>query len=382
VTLILPYNPFTRPSLPLCSPIVTLFAPSSIHELADLLRIPGSHYLPCGSRTKVHWGFPRPAPYLSTVNLNQVIAYAPSDLTITVEAGLLYGELQKVLAEKGQFWPVDPLYPDQATVGGVIATADTGSLRHRYGGVRDLVLGIEFVRADGERAKGGGRVVKNVAGYDLMKLLTGSRGRLAVISQVTLRLYPSPPAIAQHLWTGDLPDIAALGDRILHSTLTPVAVDLLSPTLINQDTWGIEITWHGSHSEAQQATVSQWATPLTPLPPLSDLTSPWTAPGVLSKLGLLPATGIPVLHDLQSTFPAMRLQWHRRVGLGRLWLPTWDPQSFLEWRKRCHQAGGFLQLLAAHPDLLTQVDPEGIPAAQGILEHRLKQIWDPQGRFP
>jgi len=365
---------------------VSVFTPDSVHDLADLLRIPGSRYIPCGSRTKVHWGSPRVGSYLSTVNLKQVIAYAPSDLTITVEAGLRYAELQSILAEKGQFWPVDPLYPEQATVGGIIATADTGSLRHRYGGVRDLVLGIEFLRADGERAKAGGRVVKNVAGYDLMKLLTGSRGRLAVITQVTLRLYPAPQTVSQHLWVGDLTKVAALAEQMIHSTLTPAAVDLLSPALVNPnretDLWGIQITWHSAHIQEQETTLGEWAAPLTPHPPPPDLTTLWSCPGVLAKFGFLPASGIGILRDLHASFPGIRLQWHRRVGLGRLWLPTWDPQSLSQWRERCRQGGGFLQILAADPNLLLHIDPDGIPPVQQALEARLKHLWDPEGRFP
>ncbi|MEN9206122.1 MAG: FAD-binding oxidoreductase [Thermostichales cyanobacterium SZTDM-1c_bins_54] len=355
---------------------MTLLTPASIADIGELLRQPGARYIPCGSGSKCHWGSRGGGVYLSTARLNRVIAYAPADLTVTVEAGLKLQELQGILTTKGQFWPVDPLYPDQATVGGVIATADTGSLRYRYGGVRDLVLGIEFVRADGQVAKAGGRVVKNVAGYDLMKLLTGSRGRLALITQVTLRLYPLPRAIQQQLWLGSLMEVGSLADRLAQSTLTPAAVDLLSPALLDGHHWGIQVTWHGLVPELDR----DWIGALSAGVPLPDLTSPWPSQAVLVKFGIPPAAGIGILGDLIAAYPQACIQWHRRPGLGRLGLAAWDPESVGVWRRRLQQVGGFLQVLAA-PDWIKEVDPDGIPPAQQALEARLKQLWDPQGRF-
>lgn len=101
-----------------------------------------------------------------------------------------FSHLQKILANSKQFLAIDPTSQESATIGGIVATADTGSLRQRYGSVRDQILGITFVRSDGKIAKAGGRVVKNVAGYDLMKLFAGSFGTLGAIAQVTFRLYP------------------------------------------------------------------------------------------------------------------------------------------------------------------------------------------------
>ena len=123
-------------------------------------------------------------------NLNQVVEHGEEDLVITVQAGMKIKDLNNFLASKGQFLPIDPFFEEEATVGGVVATANNLSWRQRYGGVRDLILGLSFVRADGEVVKAGGKVVKNVAGYDLMKLFTGSYGSLGIITQVTFRLYP------------------------------------------------------------------------------------------------------------------------------------------------------------------------------------------------
>ncbi|HEY9883407.1 MAG TPA: FAD-binding oxidoreductase, partial [Thermosynechococcaceae cyanobacterium] len=160
--------------------------------------------LPCGAGSKLAWGGlvgglkdkekTLPLLVVSTERLNQLIDHAIGDLTVTVEAGMRFADVQATLATAGQYLPIDPAYPDHATIGGIIATADTGSLRQRYNGVRDLLLGVSIVRADGQVAKAGGRVVKNVAGYDLMKLFTGSYGTLGIITQATLRVYPLPEA--------------------------------------------------------------------------------------------------------------------------------------------------------------------------------------------
>jgi glycolate oxidase FAD binding subunit len=122
--------------------------------------------------------------------MQQLIEHAVGDLTVTVEAGMQFAHLQAQLAKLGQFLALDPDFPQSATMGGIVATASTGSLRQRYGSVRDQLLGINFVRADGQVASAGGRVVKNVAGYDLMKLFTGAYGTLGAISSVTFRVHP------------------------------------------------------------------------------------------------------------------------------------------------------------------------------------------------
>ncbi|WP_396135689.1 FAD-binding oxidoreductase, partial [Chamaesiphon sp. OTE_20_metabat_361] len=142
--------------------------PDRVAELADLVATANADRAPivvAGNSTKLDWGgiVAGAKSIVSTQKLDRLIAHAVGDLTITVEAGMEFDRVQEVLATAGQFLPLDPVYPDRATIGGIIATANAGSLRHRYGGVRDLLLGISFVRADGKIAKAGGRVVKNVA---------------------------------------------------------------------------------------------------------------------------------------------------------------------------------------------------------------------------
>ncbi|NET36908.1 MAG: FAD-binding oxidoreductase, partial [Cyanothece sp. SIO1E1] len=166
--------------------------------------------LVCGSGSKLNWGGLANGIDLviSTEKLDRLIHHAVGDLTVTVEAGIKFHHLQSVLSQAGQFLAMDPAYLESATLGGMIATADTGSLRQRYGGIRDMLIGVSFVRSDGQIVKAGGQVVKNVAGYDLMKLMTGSYGTLGVLSQVTFRTYPQPDVSKTVILTGESEAIA------------------------------------------------------------------------------------------------------------------------------------------------------------------------------
>jgi glycolate oxidase FAD binding subunit len=154
----------------------------------------GLAVIPRGGGTKTDWGNPpaREDVILSTLRLNRIIEHAWADLTVTVEAGCTVAALQKTVAEHGQRLALDPLWPEYATVGGILATNDSGALRLRYGALRDLIIGVTLALPDGTLAESGGKVVKNVAGYDLPKLATGSLGTLGVITRAVFRLHPLP----------------------------------------------------------------------------------------------------------------------------------------------------------------------------------------------
>ncbi len=223
--------------------------PNTQAELAEVLALARRlrwGVLPCGSGSKLSWGglvHPPNPPHqggqrgivaVSTERLNRPIDHAQGDMTVTAEAGMKFSQLQQLLAPAGQFLALDPAYPDSATLGGIVATADSGSLRQRYGGVRDQLIGFSFVRSDGLVAKAGGRVVKNVAGYDLMKLFAGSYGTLGMICQVTFRVYPLPEASQTVLLSGEARAIASAAQTLLASALTPTAADLLSSQLARE----------------------------------------------------------------------------------------------------------------------------------------------------
>ena len=172
-------------------------APASVPEMQEVLRFAHKHkltVLPTGTGTKLGIGNWTQSPdfLITTTHLNNVIEYEPADLTVTVEAGIRLADLQAELAKHRQFLPLNPPYADRCTIGGIIAANSSGPLRLRYGTARNLVLGLHVLHADGTRVKSGGKVVKNVAGYDLNKLYIGAFGTLGIITEVTLKLSPVP----------------------------------------------------------------------------------------------------------------------------------------------------------------------------------------------
>jgi len=167
---------------------------------------------------------------ISTAAMKRVRQYEPRDLTISVEAGISYCELSRVLAERRQMVPLDPPFSSTATIGGILATNGSGPRRRLYGTARDLVIGMEFATLEGKLIQSGGMVVKNVAGLDMAKLLIGSFGTLAAITVVNLKLIPQPPFSRTFVLSCNTLDAAvAARDAILHSALDPEAIDLINP---------------------------------------------------------------------------------------------------------------------------------------------------------
>ncbi|HXA28488.1 MAG TPA: FAD-binding oxidoreductase [Candidatus Angelobacter sp.] len=174
-------------------------SPGGEDEVAEVLREAARHGLVVavrGGGTKLSWGAPprRCELVLSTERLDALVEHQPGDLVCVVGAGMRLASLQALLAEHGQRLALDPPHGVAATIGGIVAASAWGPLRTRYGTARDLVLGARFVLGDGTLGHSGGKVVKNVAGYDVAKLLIGSLGTLAVVTEVALRLHPLPAA--------------------------------------------------------------------------------------------------------------------------------------------------------------------------------------------
>jgi glycolate dehydrogenase FAD-binding subunit len=162
---------------------------------------------------------------LETGAMTGIVDHVPADLTVTVAAGTPFAELQRVLGASGQQLPLDPPHADAATIGGIVASNSNGFGRLRYGGVRDLLIGITVALADGSVAHGGGRVVKNVAGYDIDKLFIGSFGTLGVITQATFKILPLPPRRAAAVARCRSAAAAfAIADQLLHTAVRPSAL--------------------------------------------------------------------------------------------------------------------------------------------------------------
>ena len=207
--------------------------PATAEQVAAVLRYAAEHHLaviPRGNGTKLSTGNP-PRRYdiaLSLGALNRAIHHEPADLTITVEAGMPFEAFQHHVGKGGLWLPLDPRGGGESSIGGIIAANAAGPLRQGFGGPRDMVLGLKIALPDGKIAKTGGRVVKNVAGYDLGKLLTGSYGTLGVMVEASLKLFPKPPERATFaISAGTLGTARDLRRSILRSPLDPLRLVLL-----------------------------------------------------------------------------------------------------------------------------------------------------------
>ncbi len=159
--------------------------------------------------------------------MNRLLEYTPEDMTVSVEAGITLAELQRKLGQHGQWLPVDPPQAENLTIGALLAGNKSGPRRYGYGTIRDYLLGIKVVLADGRTIKAGGKVVKNVAGYDLCKLFVGSRGTLGVIIEASFKVLPKPET--EKIVNATFPTLEALADTLEHlavSSVVPVAVDM------------------------------------------------------------------------------------------------------------------------------------------------------------
>jgi glycolate oxidase FAD binding subunit len=215
-------------------------APGSLEELSAVMRVAHERraaVTPWGGGTQQSIGAPpsRLDLVVRTERLSRVLIHEPDDLTISVEAGITLGALREVAGRHGQMLPVDPPLPGRATIGGLLATAADGPRRLGYGTLRELTIGIAVVEASGRISRGGGMVVKNVSGFDMMKLYLGSLGTLAIIASANFKLLPIPRASATLLCIFDEPAAAFAAIEALQLTqLTPTAAEYLNASALAQ----------------------------------------------------------------------------------------------------------------------------------------------------
>ncbi len=213
--------------------------PADAAQIAEILSVVNAHQatvVPRGGGSHLVWGYPpeRVDVVLSTQRLQAQLAYEPGDMTATVQAGVRLLDLQQTLARQGQFFALDPAALATTTVGGVVAANISGPRRLLYGTARDLVLGLSVVTMDGKRTKAGGRVVKNVTGYDLNKLYIGSFGTLAIIVELTVKLHPLPPSEATlGIGCAQQADLVTLLRAIMQLPLRLSSVALLNAASVN-----------------------------------------------------------------------------------------------------------------------------------------------------
>lgn len=218
-------------------PLVVV-SPESEEEVLGVLRLARREraaLCPRGSGSKIWVGneLQRLDIVLRTEGLDGIVEYDHENLSVTAAAGVALSSLQRSLSERNQFLPLDPFYKERATLGGVVAANSSGPLRFKYGSVRDLVLGMRVALPSGEVIKCGGKVLKNVAGYDMTKLFIGSYGTLGVVTEVTFKLYPVPEAESTVLAVfSGLKGAARFVESILESYLEPSSIDLLNPAIL------------------------------------------------------------------------------------------------------------------------------------------------------
>jgi glycolate oxidase FAD binding subunit len=341
------------------------------------------------------WGNPPQAldVILSTRKLNRIIEHAAGDLTATVQAGCTVATLQKKLSERGQWLALDPLWPERATIGGIIAANDSGALRATYGTIRDQLIGVTVVLADGTIARSGGKVVKNVAGYDLPKLFTGALGTLGVIIEATFRLYSTPRAsqtvglkVPNTKALGSL--IAALTELSLIAQAVQFQIDVADPIEIAILIAGLpeateskleRIFRAGSDCNAERFELSHvvWSArerlfsdPEACVIQLSLLPTQWPA--------FIDRTRKPTAND--------DCRWHivaQSAGVGTMSVTDSNPArlaaTIKSIRADVEQVGGSLVILQRPRQLKELVDvwPTGSNAIP--LMRRIKQQFDPHG---
>lgn len=335
---------------------------------------------PRGGGTKMGWGNPpvRADVVLSTARLNKVIEHAWGDLTVTVEAGCTVGELQRTLALHGQRLAVDVLWPERATVGGILSTNDSGALRLRYGGLRDLIIGITLALADGTLAKSGGKVVKNVAGYDLPKLATGALGTLGVITGAVFRLHPLPQnARTLTILVRDAAQAQKIIDAIQNSQLAHAALQV---RLERGAAPQLDVLLEGTEAgiAAQELRIRELAGAAAVTEGSAGVWSAreqlWEQPGTIAKFSVLPADIAKAVACIGSgnwsaVVQATGIGWLRRAASGMKGLRATIEGNGGE------RSGGSLVILRDAGEL----DAWGTAGDILPLMHALKQQFDPRG---
>lgn len=390
-----------------------LQTPASVRELQDLVR-QGNPLYPVGGGTLLGIGHAptKSGIVVSTKLLDRVIDYPARDMTITVQAGITVAKLRSVLREEKQWLPVDVPRPERATLGGSIAANISGSRRFGHGTLRDYVIGISMVNDRGEEVKAGGRVVKNVAGYDLMKLFTGSLGTLGIITQVTLKVKPLPGDSKLVLVPALGKELPALIDLLRATRTRPVCIDLLNPRarthsfreatkFSDNDAWllvvGFEdnresVAWQvqtfrdelpeeiryraktrdGSEGEAIWNALAEF---------------PLNAPGEVSfKANLLSERTLPFVEALHKRSPSVQLQAHLGNGIVLGHLPEWTPREeceklLNETLEAARQATGNLTLLKCPPEWKATLPVWGASTPDRGLMKKIKHELDPKGIF-
>ncbi|GAA0584334.1 FAD-binding oxidoreductase [Actinomadura livida] len=357
-------------------------APKNVAEAADVMRVAaeqGLAVVPRGAETRLDWGTPpeRCDLLVDTHRLDALIEHAEGDLVAKTEAGLPLERLAERLAERGQRLALDNPLPG-STVGGTIATGAAGALRTLYGTPRNLVIGLTIVRADGQVARSGGKVVKNVAGYDLGRLFSGSYGTLGLIVEATFRLHPLAPANAYVTCAVSGPEEAHDAvQSVLHSPVAPSAVEYINPgtvaVLLEGVPDGVDTRAHqtkellGERTEISETAPEGWG----------------QYPDGTTLIGI--SAPPPALRDLLSLLgPEAAATWsgsgHGHVGLPA-GMPADEVAATLDRLREClSRYRGNAVVRYAPQEVRDEIDVWG-PVPALALMRRVKDQFDPDHRL-
>jgi glycolate oxidase FAD binding subunit len=378
--------------------------PTSEQQIAAALRLAndaGLAVIPRGGGTKLTWGNPpsRADVILSTARLDKIIEHPWADLTVSVEAGCTIQKLQTALAQHGQRLALDPLWPAQATIGGVLSTNDSGSLRLRFGALRDLIIGVTLALPDGTLASSGGKVVKNVAGYDLPKLVTGAYGTLAVITRAFFRLHPLPRNAKTLSISGC--NLGEMQRVILAVQDSKLAHTSLQARIAQDAEPAVDVLFEGTEAgiAAQEAQLRAIAGSASTREAASAVwnasqevwNSANSASSAMAKITTLPASIAGTVEAVQRIAAVHKTHWKltmQATGIGWLQLESAPEDlhaALSDLRFDLEHADGSL-VVAHHPAAMQRMDAWGQPGDALPLMRAVKNQFDPKntlnpGRF-
>lgn len=366
-------------------------APANTAEAAAVLRFIDENRLsvsPVGGGTKVGWGNAvHPKILLHTHRMNALLEHTWQDMTCTVQAGCTWSSMQTALAEHGQFVALDPLWPEHASIGGIMATNDSGALRYKYGGLRDLIIGMTVVLADGTIARTGGKVVKNVAGYDLHKLMIGAFGTLGLTTEITFRLHSCPVRLQSFTISSPTPE--PLGSFLLQLLDSHLSAESIQLRTLG-DVFGLDIQLGGLPQvlEGQAGLLSAMALKAQ-LSVEQASTEVWNSRelsfidtnGFTFKATMLPyniARFTSIIHNLGGNAVT------QATGIMTAWLPVKAEQELSQLRQQF--TGGHGSLTVLKQPAYTDVDLWGPLSSSLPLMQKIKEQFDPNrslnpGRF-
>ena len=374
--------------------VETIIEPQSAEEIADFVRRCETDRItlaPLGAARTLSQIRTTPVQIgISLRRMAKIVAYEPEDMTVVAQAGVTVGDLNGTLEQRGQRLPVDPRSPGVTTLGSLIAAAHAGPLRLSEGTVRDLLIGIQFVGHGGRLIRSGGRVVKNVAGYDLMKVLTGSFGTLGIVTEATFKVRPIPENYTLAIATFDDADAAFAAASTLHDQIPLIHLEVTSPsasaTIWGSEQFAVLAGFAGIRPELEYQRdrianvlgggieLIDGDRALARYIALRDLDFPDC---INARMAVLPNELARCASQASAEFVA-----HVGSGIADLWMPADDPRVAAQARAMAHSARGHLRVISAPASIRSQIEFFDHPNPGALkLMQKLKATFDPAGVF-